>query len=291
MWTESSDPESKPSRIWVSNSKLAELIATNPYILIKRLNSPIIPFLEFLRSLVQTDENIIKALKRSRWLISCDIERQMKPNIALLQDYDVPISRISYLIMTKPGILMQKPDTLREIIDNVKNLGFKCGSGMFTLAIHVMSSMNKLTWDAKIELLKSLGWSEKEILDAFNRNPLYMTVSEKKIRAGMDFFVKKLKWKPSVVSSHPKLLTHSLKEKVIPRTTVWRILMSKDLIGEEKELIYMLNLTEDKFLEKYVTKYEEEVPYLFKAYKGELEFGWLVGNSEGKLRVGRFQKL
>ncbi|XP_058079388.1 transcription termination factor MTERF2, chloroplastic-like [Magnolia sinica] len=258
----------------LSDPELAELIASNPHMLYQSLKFQLIPSVSFLRSLLETNENVVKALKRSRWLFSSDLNKTMRPNINFLRELGVPNSRIAKMVMTQPRTLMQKLDSLREITERVAAFGFERGSLLFMWAIHAMCSLSKSTWAAKVKLLKSLGWSEENVFDAFRRVPMYMMCSEKKIRSGMDFFGKKMQWEPSLISQRPKLLMYSMKKRVIPRSRVWEILKCKELAKEE-ELIKMLDLKEDRFLNKYVTKYEQEIPYLMKVYEGKLEFKWL----------------
>lgn len=212
----------------------------------------------------------------------------MQPNIALLKDYGVPSSRISKMVMVEPRILSVNTVLLRGVLKKVEELGFERGSGLFVMAIHALCTINKSTWEAKIELFKTLGWSENEIFDAFRRMPIFMKCSEKKIKEGMDFFVNKLRWRPSDVARNPMLLMFSLKRRLIPRSKVWEILNYKELV-DEGEVKRMLTLSENRFLRFYVTKYEKEVPYLSKAFRGELEYGWLNNKSKGQ-DVGNIQK-
>ncbi|KAF8398092.1 hypothetical protein HHK36_017018 [Tetracentron sinense] len=253
----------------LSGPKLAELIASNPSILLRSLNGQIIPCIQLVRSFVETDENVIKALKRSKWLLSCNPDLRMQPNIALLRDHNVPDSRIAHLIINQPGSLLLKTESLKETVESVEKLGFKPESGRFTIAIHTLCSMSKSTWEAKLMLLKDLGWSEEDIFSAFKKMPIFLACSENKMKEGMDFFVKMLKWDASFIAKHPKLLMYSLRKRVIPRFEIYKVLMSQGLLRDEWELIHMLNLRETDFMMKYVTQYDEEFSHLLKAYKGE----------------------
>ncbi|KAF8398091.1 hypothetical protein HHK36_017017 [Tetracentron sinense] len=253
----------------LSGPKLAELIASNPSTLLRSLNCQIIPCIQLVRSFVKTDENVIKALKRSKWLLSSNPDMRLQSNIALLRDHNVPNSRIVYMIINQPGSLLLKTESLKETVEAVEKLGFKPESGLFTIAIHTLCSMSKSTWEAKLKLLKDLGWSEEEIFGAFKRMPIFLASSENKMKEGMDFFVKMFNWKASLISKHPRLLMFSLKKRVIPRFEIYKILMSQGLLRDEWGLIPMLNLCERDFLIKYVTPYEEQLPHLLKAYKSQ----------------------
>ncbi|KAL6010029.1 hypothetical protein ACLOJK_000460 [Asimina triloba] len=225
----------------LSNAQLVQLIDSNPHILYRGLHAQLIPSIDFLRSLLQSDENVANALKRSRWLLTSDLKKVIGPNITLLEESRMPNSLITKMVMLEPATVTQKTQALREIIGRVESFGFERGSHKFMVAILAMSSMNKLTWATKIELLKSLGWSEEDVLLAFRRCPGYIRCSEKKFRSMMDFYTKKMRWNPFFLSRYPKILTFSLKNRVIPRSRVWEILRSKELV-QENEFIAMLNL-------------------------------------------------
>eukprot|EP00268_Persea_americana_P002403 TRINITY_DN10725_c0_g2_i3.p1 TRINITY_DN10725_c0_g2~~TRINITY_DN10725_c0_g2_i3.p1 ORF type:complete len:123 (+),score=36.37 TRINITY_DN10725_c0_g2_i3:78-446(+) len=119
-----------------------------------------------------------------------------------------------------------------EAVKRVEELVLKRTSGLLSVALLAMSSLKKPTWEAKLEVLKGLGWTQNDILEALRRMPTLLTNSEKKIRAGMDFYVSTLKWMPSEVASDPILLTFSLEERPIPRSRVWKMLRGKELVDE-----------------------------------------------------------
>ncbi|KAL5980003.1 hypothetical protein ACLOJK_039115 [Asimina triloba] len=155
----------------LSNAQLVQLIDSNPHILYRGLHAQLIPSIDFLRSLLQSDENVVNALKRSRWLLTSDLKKVIGPNITLLEESGMPNSLIAKMVMLEPAIVTQKTQALRKIIGRVEAFSFERGSHRFMVAILAMSSMNKLTWATKIELLKSLGWSEEDVLLAFRRCP------------------------------------------------------------------------------------------------------------------------
>ncbi|XXG50855.1 hypothetical protein AAC387_Pa02g4765 [Persea americana] len=91
------------------------------------------------------------------------------------------------MALLKPTILAQKPGALMEAVKRVEELVLKRMSGLLSVALLAMSSLKKPTWEAKLEVLKGLGWTQNGILEALRRMLTLLTNSEKKIRAGMDF--------------------------------------------------------------------------------------------------------
>ncbi|XXG50854.1 hypothetical protein AAC387_Pa02g4764 [Persea americana] len=260
----------------ISDSDITDLITSDPGMLMRGLKTQIIPSMDFLRNLVHTNENAVRAFRRCRWMVTSDVKKRMQSNIAVLKEYGLPNSQITDLAKLKPSILAQKNDWLIEILERVEELGFQRGSSVFVTALLTMSSLKKTTVEAKLELLKSIGLSPNEILETLRRMPSLLRYSEKKIEAGMDFYVNKLKWKPSEVVSVPILLMFSLEERVVPRSKVWKTLKCKGLVNEG-ELKKMLMLIKERFLRKYVTAYEKQVPNLLKAYNSRETYNFSCG--------------
>lgn len=104
------------------------------------------------------------------------------PNISILWDHGVPECFISKEIIKHPTTLSLSPDRFSEIVKAVDGMGFNHSTYMFVLAVLVMASMGKSKWERKMEVCRSLGWSDDEIISAFKRQPFFMTASEKKIK-------------------------------------------------------------------------------------------------------------
>ncbi|KAK1317405.1 hypothetical protein QJS10_CPA05g00647 [Acorus calamus] len=86
-----------------------------------------------------------------------------------------------------------------------------------------------------------------------------MTLSKDKIVRMMDFFVKESGLGLSIVSGYPKLLLLSLEKTIIPRYSVIIVLMSRELLNGDVNFYTICHLKEEKFLEKYVIKYQLEI--------------------------------
>ncbi|KAE8717645.1 hypothetical protein F3Y22_tig00110044pilonHSYRG00328 [Hibiscus syriacus] len=67
----------------------------------------------------------------------------------------------------------------------------------FVLSACALGSTSKSTRERKFDVYKKFGWSEKEIVEAFRRNPSVMATSEDKIKAVMDILVNSLTFKAS----------------------------------------------------------------------------------------------
>lgn len=100
---------------------------------------------------------------------------------------------------------------------------------------------------------------------------MFMSCSVEKIRAVNDFLVNKAGLKQSNIARCPNLYLASLERRLIPRCAVRHILMSKGLLPKDLDTVWMLNGNKKYFEQRFLAKYEGNVPELAKAYFGEME--------------------
>ncbi|XP_059630161.1 uncharacterized protein LOC132273156 [Cornus florida] len=254
----------------VSTEDIAKILTALPGILERSLENHIIPSYNVLNKLLESEEKTFAAIKRYAGLLLHDLHIFMVPNIEALRELGVPESNIVALLTGHPKAIMTSTDRFKEIVEELKKMGFNPQSTKFTLAIKAMRTMGKSTWEKKVEVYKKWGLSEEEILVAFQKQPWCMTPSEDKIMGIMDFFVNTMGWESSIVVKSPWLVLLSLESRIIPRCSVYQILLSKGLLKEKISLTRMLESPESRFLKKYVQKYEEEAPELLELYEEKL---------------------
>lgn len=112
----------------------------------------------------------------------------MIPNIGLVKELGMPQSSIAMLLTQYPSIVSRKPEFFRQLVGEVKEMGFDPKNLSFTFAIRALSG-TKTMWSLKEEAYRRWGWSENDILSAFRLFPLCMTLSEQKIMETMELEV------------------------------------------------------------------------------------------------------
>ncbi|GFZ04621.1 mitochondrial transcription termination factor family protein [Actinidia rufa] len=258
--------------IGVSRTDLARTLSLDPNILTRSLENYIIPCYNFLKSVVQSDKKVVAAMKHTSWVFSKDHRLFLVPNIAVLKKIEVPQSSIALLLAHYPEAILRKHDRFREIVDEVRDMGFDPLKSTFVLAMHVISGKGyKLIWDRCYKVYSEWGWSKDEILLAFRKYPQCMILSEKKISRAMDFFVNKLGWPSKEIARCPVILFYNLEKRIIPRCSIIQVLSLKGLLKKDLSLSTILLPGKKNFLERFVTKYEDEVPQLLSVYRGEMD--------------------
>ncbi|PPD85567.1 hypothetical protein GOBAR_DD17490 [Gossypium barbadense] len=213
------------------------------------------------------DDQVLLAYKNDSSILTRKFQSVFAPNLAILKESGVPESTIIVELVLHPRIFSVKPDKFRGIVEEVKKLGFDPSKRSFLTAVQAFLQLSKSTWERKIDLLKQWGWSNEEVVSAFEKYPKTMMFSEQKISAIMSLFVDKMGWKSSYIAKRPVLLAYNLERRIIPRCLVLQVLLSKGLI-QKFSLNFLVESTEKKFLQRFVIPYKD--PYLLKLYEQKL---------------------
>ncbi|KAG7952020.1 hypothetical protein I3843_12G037000, partial [Carya illinoinensis] len=253
-----------------SGSSLAKMLSKHPAVLESDAHAA--PKLEFFKSLGFSDFEIAKLLSSEPYILTRSLENHIIPCVQMLRRPWCSLSLVLKVFLTRPGSLLICSNRFSEIVSEVMKLGFDPNCRQFVLAIRSMAQNTKKLWGQKVEAFRSFGLSEDEIYAAFKRQPMCMSCSEKKIKKMMGFFVNKLKMKPSMISKSPNLLLLSLEKRVIPRCSVMQVLMLKGLMKDDIGIVYMVTMAEKKFMVRFVSKYQNEVPVVVRAHQGKIEF-------------------
>ncbi|GMY27676.1 transcription termination factor mterf8, chloroplastic [Fagus crenata] len=254
-----------------SSPDLAKLLSVRPDLFKTSLEKQIIPAFDFLTNVLQSEANTIETIKRFSGMLKCDIETCVAPNVNILRESGVPESNIITLLKSQPRVFNVLPGRFREVVEEVKEMGFNPLRLSFALAVLVMRSMSKSTWEKKVDVYKKWGWSEDEILLAFGKYPWCMAVSEDKIMRIMDFYLNKMGMESSYINKCPQLVSLSLEKRLIPRGLVFQVLLSKGLVKNDGKMRTFFQYPEKSFLQKFVMPHKEEASELLTLYKGKLD--------------------
>ncbi|KAM1248704.1 hypothetical protein ACFX2G_032142 [Malus domestica] len=260
------------SSLGVSREDLGRVLSFNPHLLSRSLENQIIPSYTFIRSLISR-ENVIAVLKRQSWIFLENHSKKVVPNIGLLRELGMPQSCITLLLAHNTHVLMCKHEQFGALVGEVKEMGFDPKKSTFVTAMRALcGKSSRSIWNRNREIYRrSWGWSEDDVASAFRKNPQCMILSEKKIMQVMDFLVNKMGWSSRLIATCPVVLCFSLEKRIIPRCLVVKVLLMKGLVDEDLSLAYVLLPAEIKFLERFVTRYTDQVPQLSSVYDGKLD--------------------
>ncbi|RVW61787.1 hypothetical protein CK203_063337 [Vitis vinifera] len=268
-----------------TNTHISKIVSKYPALFTTDPEKTLLPKLEFFRSVgfsgpdiaVMVNENVVRVLRKTHWITVQSVQKAITPNIAILTEIGVPMSNILFLVTCHPNAVIQNREKFSTSVKKVIEMGFDPLKVSFLKAVQVICGMGESIWEQRMEVYKRWGLTDDEIMSMFRLDPLCMRSSEKKIMSVMDFLVNKMGWEPATIARYPTVFMRSLEKKIIPRCSVVKVLQMKGLV--KKDLcLGILGCSENNFFDKFVLKYEQEVPELLNVYQGKigiLELGFV----------------
>ncbi|KAA8538055.1 hypothetical protein F0562_027365 [Nyssa sinensis] len=246
-----------------SRTDIADIISADPWILTRSADNRLGPSLLVLKSVFGSNLDVSRVLKLSGWFLKRDLEKTMIPNIELMKSCGISSSQITRYVFSFPRFFLHKPENIMEFVKKVDEMGLDRKSKMFLHAIRAVSSMTLENWKLKLELFRSLGFSEDDILSVFRRVPQVFAVSKKKIKDVTQILLSTGKFDISFVVNHPELLICSVEHRLKPRLRVLEILERKNLLLKIPSMTTVCKISDKKFVEKFVCPYSKEVGELY----------------------------
>ncbi|KAK8511159.1 hypothetical protein V6N12_033439 [Hibiscus sabdariffa] len=217
----------------ISSTDLTKLFVKNPHLLRLSLERKIIPNFNFLSNLFQSDNVALVVLNFQPRIFFYDFDACILPNCNVLRQNGVPELNIVKGFRRVPKTFFVTPVVFKDNVEEVKKMGFNPERFSFVVALDVLGSVRKSTWERKFDVYNKCGWSEKEILEAFRRFPLALALPEYKIKAVMDFLVNVMGFQASSIAKQPLLLGFSMEKRLVPRGLFVKDLVSMGLLKKE----------------------------------------------------------
>ncbi|KAF5737867.1 hypothetical protein HS088_TW13G00758 [Tripterygium wilfordii] len=252
-------------------SDLGKFMSKSSSLLTNSLDKKLVPCIDILKKTLLNDKNnaaLFQVLSRGSWVVRS--ESKLSSNIAFLESRGIVGSQLSRLLKRQPRLFALPESSLNDLVSRAFSLGFSVDSRMFVHGLHTVSCLSDATIERKLKLLRSFGYSGDGCMEMLKRAPGLLRTSEKKLKQGMEFFLFTVKLKKEVLVGRPSYLMNSLEDRVIPRYRVIQIMKSKRLLKKEPSFLCTLDLTEEVFLDKYISKFRDHAEELLVAYKGHM---------------------
>ncbi|KAJ0803068.1 putative transcription regulator mTERF family [Helianthus annuus] len=249
---------------------LGKFISKNPVYLSNRFEERLKPCVDIVKRLMLDDhnnENLIRTLRRCNWV---DIKQpvvRVAANVKYLEQCGIVGAQLATVITRQPRLLIMSESDLKELVSKVLDMGFSIDNRMLVHAIYTVSCLSDKTFERKLDLFRSYGFTKDEFLSMFKKAPGLLRVSEAKLKTGIGFFVNTVKFDREVLVRRPSCLMLSLEERVIPRFKVLDMMMSKRILKKMPKFLNVMWLPEDEFLEKFISKDRNHAEELLLAYK------------------------
>ncbi|XP_059440990.1 transcription termination factor MTERF5, chloroplastic-like [Corylus avellana] len=119
----------------LSDLEVTKLLSRRPSILARSLENQITPCVQELRRILGTEENVLKAIKECQYILECNVEKVVQPNISMLISHGVPESFVLKSLFIRPVTLLVRTCRLSEVASEVMKLGFDPNSLRFVPSV------------------------------------------------------------------------------------------------------------------------------------------------------------
>ncbi|KAM0883161.1 hypothetical protein ACQ4PT_031810 [Festuca glaucescens] len=248
----------------LSRSEIARLVSLTPSNI--RLASAV-SNLPYYLHLFGSYENLIRALKFGTELLTRNLEKVVKPNVAFLQECGIDAIGIASLCLAVPRLIGTKPEHVRAMAVLAETVGVPRGSGMFRLALQAVAFRSEETIAVKVEHLKNaFRWSDAEVGIAVCKFPMVLKMSKDMMQSKSEFFISEVGLEPVYMAHRPSMLYLSLEGRLRPRYYAVKFLKENGLLDRDRSYYASFIKREKVFLENYIHPYKETAPRLAEDY-------------------------
>ncbi|OEL22359.1 hypothetical protein BAE44_0016623 [Dichanthelium oligosanthes] len=248
----------------LSPSQIARLVLVDP----ARFRRPtVVSKLRYYVALFGSFDNLLQAVRSNAYLLSSDLERVVKPNVAFLMECGLDACDIAKLSVPVPRLITTNPERVRGMVERAEAVGVPRGTGMFRHALLAVAFLSEEKIAAKVEFLKkTFRWSDAEVGVAVSKLPLVLKHSKERLCRMSKFLITKVGLEPEYIAHRPALLTYSLERRLMPRHYVVKFLKENGLLEQDRSYYTAVQVSENVFMEKFIRPYKEAAPNLAQDY-------------------------
>ncbi|EER93860.1 hypothetical protein BDA96_01G185300 [Sorghum bicolor] len=239
---------------------------------------------EFWLGVFGSFDELLRFVKMNGSLLSTNLDKVAKPNLALLQRCGMQISDIPSTFLSR--ILVRSNEHLQETLARVAEFGIQQGTWAFPFAFMRFAIFNREKLESNIQLFEKLGWSRDDIASAVRKAPNILNLAPERVRKSLDFLMGDVGLQMPDIVYRPVLLLYSVERRLLPRYYLMKFLEDKGLVTSSFSFYTIAVMGNDNLLAKLVHPHEMSVPGLAAAYAsscaGKHQWELLGGLTEGK---------
>uniref|UniRef100_A0A0E0F492 mTERF n=1 Tax=Oryza meridionalis TaxID=40149 RepID=A0A0E0F492_9ORYZ len=230
-------------------------------------SSDVSPKLAFWVPFLGSFDMFLKILRRCNAILATDVDKVVRPNVALLGECGLGVCDIVQMTQTAAWLLTFNPERLKVVVRRAEELGVPTSSWAFKDAVCTVARNNEGTIAARMEFLRgTLGCSMDKLRSAISRKPSILGFSEKTLRGKIEFLLTKVQLEPEYILQRPVMLTLSLDKRLAPRHYVLQALVEKGLIKNDVDYYSCVCFGNEHFVARYIDRHEDALPGLTDAY-------------------------
>ncbi|VAI41428.1 unnamed protein product [Triticum turgidum subsp. durum] len=226
----------------------------------------IVSGLHYCLPLFGSSENLLRALK-SGSILSSDLERVVKPNVAFLRECGLATCDIARLCIPMPSLLSISTERIQTAVACVEGLGVPRGSPMFRHALQAVAFLSQEKITAKVEhLKKAFRWSDAEVGMAVSKFPRVLTKSKESLQRRSEFLISEAGLEPVHIAQRSVILGHSLEGRLRPRYYAVKFLKENGLLDHDRDFYNTVMVSEKVFMERFICPHKKAAAHLAEDY-------------------------
>ncbi|CAN6204258.1 unnamed protein product [Urochloa humidicola] len=160
--------------------------------------------IQFLVDFYGSFEKLLLLMKANTALLTANLDRVVKPNIALLRQWGIGVRDIAYLCSRNARVLTLNPEFLQDILLRVEELGVTRTSGVFKHVVAVFAATTKEKTTVRLAILKrTLGCSTSEVATAVSKKPTILGLTDESLLRKIQFKLNEVGLVPQYILERP----------------------------------------------------------------------------------------
>ncbi|CAO1944399.1 unnamed protein product [Urochloa humidicola] len=242
--------------IGLSTTQIARLVPLVPYVF---GNAVYVPRLAFYMDFFGSFAKLHGAIRRDAQFLRRSAEK-IEPNTTLLRQCGLDARGIAQVVCLTPRLFSGPQERVKAVIARAEELGVPRDTPMFRYALVVAYTVGQEKAAAKMELLKSLGWSGSQVATAVSKMPGILTSSEGRLRRVMDFLTKEAGVEVDAIARGPSMLMLSIERRLAPRLKVLKLLKEKGLPLGDRSFYGVACMSSENFYNSFVLPHAKILP-------------------------------
>ncbi|CAO1947576.1 unnamed protein product [Urochloa humidicola] len=220
--------------------------------------------LEFWLQISGSINDPLRIVKVNNGTLSIDLKKVAIPNLTLLQQRGINVSRLP--TSTARRLMIKSTECLTKALACADEFGIRQRSPVFFRALVIFATIKSEMLTNNIQLFEKLGWSKNEISLAVSQAPQIFCLSEKRLRRSLEFLTRDVRLEIQYIARNPELILRDTECLVLPRYCLMKFLKSKGLLKGDFNLDFVVKLGKKNFFHTFVHPYEKSVPGLAAVY-------------------------
>lgn len=277
------------NELGLNSNDLVKIIHCRPRFLSSRINICFEERVDYLTKLFGSREMLCKAIARDPSLLTYDLDKMIKPVVALYEQVGVSGHNLIPMLMSRPT-LIPRTSLNDQKMEYISRTGVSKASKMYKYVVTLIAVSRIETIREKVANLEKFGISEDEVWSIFGRSPLLLTLSVDKVQRNMTFVVGTMKMPANMILECPFLLFNNLEAVMKPRVLLAAKIQDMGLAPEIKgfaAILSALRMSERVFLKVFVLCHPQDVAdELMAVYKNVKHIKRLAVASKKNIHKG-----